>query len=207
MAEERFIENPVTGERYALVTSGASTGGAYVEGKGFLPVGARPPGMHRHVNQDEQVTVLSGLIRARLGDDERDYGPGETFLLPRGQWHDFWVVGDGPAETLARATPALGIELLLGTLAGLAKEGKTDTKGRPRPLQGAVIGTFYQEVAQFKTPPPAVQRVVLPVLAAIGRRRGLRPYYERHFEPGEIEAVLAHWAAHRPWADNQPPRF
>ena len=207
MDEERFVENPVTGEKYVSVTTGAATGGAYVEGRGLLPVGARPPGMHRHRNQDEQVTVVSGLIRARIGDDEREYGPGETVLLPRGEWHDFWVVGDGPAETLARATPALGIELLLGTLAGLAHEGKVDKKGRPRPLQGAVIGTFYAEVAEFKTPPPAVQRVVLPLLAAIGRRRGLRPYYDRHFRPGEIEAILAHWAAHRPWAGNQPPRF
>ncbi len=63
-----------------------------------------------------------------------------------------------------------------------------------------MIGEFYAEVAQFKTPPPAVQAVVLPLLAAIGRRRGLRPYYERHFEPGEIDAILTHWAAHRSWA-------
>jgi len=207
MDEERFIDNPVTGERYALVTSGAETGGDYVEGRGYLPVGARPPGMHRHANQDEQVTVVSGLIRARLGKDEREYGPGETFVLPRGQWHDFWVVGDGPAETLARATPALGIELLLGTLAGLAQEGKVDKKGRPRLLQGAVIGRFYSEVAEFKVPPPAVQRVVLPLLAAVGSRRGLRPYYDRHFRPGEIEAILAHWAAHRPKPPSDSRKF
>ncbi len=207
MAEGRFIENPVTGERFVSTTTGVATGGAYVEGKGFLPLGTRPPGIHRHRNQDEQITVITGHIRARIGDDEREYGPGETVLLPRGEWHDFWVIGDGPAETLARAAPALGIELLLATLAGLAREGKTDKKGRPRPLQGAVIGQFYNEVAEFKTPPPAVQRIILPVLAAIGKRRGLRPYYDRHFEPGEIEAVLAHWANHRPWAGNQPPRF
>ncbi|HET7486969.1 MAG TPA: cupin domain-containing protein [Acidimicrobiales bacterium] len=184
---------------------GAETGGAYVEGKGYLRAGGRPPGIHRHRNQDEQITVLAGRIRAKVGDDEREFGPEETAFLPRGSWHDFWVVGDEPAELVVRVTPALGIELLLGTLAGLAREGKTDKHGRPRPLQGAVIGDFYEEVAQFKTPPPAVQRVVLPVLAAVGRRRGLRPYYERHFEPGEIEAVLAYWAAHRPWAGNRPP--
>jgi len=121
-------------------------------------------------------------------------------------WHDFWVVGDTPAEVVGRATPALGIELLLGTLAGLAVEGRTDKRGRPRPLQGAVIGQFYREVAEFKTPPPALQRLVLPVLASLGRRRGLRPYYDRHFEAGEIDEILAQWAAHRPWAGNQVPQ-
>ena len=206
MADEpRELYNPVTGERYTTTASGIATGGAYVEGKGFLPVGARPPGVHRHRYQDESVTVIRGRIRARVGDEEREYGPGETAVLPRGEWHDFWVVGDEPAETLARATPALGIEMLLLTLAGLASEGKTDKRGRPRPLQGAVIGQFYEEVAQFKTPPPAVQRIVFPVLAAIARRRGYRPYYERHFEPGQIDAILDYWAAYRSWDGNRRP--
>ena len=149
----REIHNPVTGERYVEVTRGSATGGAYVEGKGFLPVGTRPPGVHRHPNQDELVTVVKGRICARIGKEEREFGPGESAILPRGQWHDFWVVGDEPAETIARATPALGIEMILATLTGLAIEGKTDKKGRPRPLQGAVIGQFYREVAEFKTPP------------------------------------------------------
>jgi quercetin dioxygenase-like cupin family protein len=204
---ERSIFNPVTGERYVSIVRGSDVGGDYVEGRGFLPVGARPPGIHRHANQDELVTVVKGRIRAIVGQEEREFGPGESAVLPRGQWHDFWVVGDEPAETIARATPALGIEMILATLAGLAVEGKTDKKGRPRPLQGAVIGQFYAEVAQFKMPPPAVQRVVLPLLASIGRRRGYRPYYDRHFEPGEVEAILTHWAAHRPWDDYRRPTF
>ncbi|MFN2606446.1 MAG: hypothetical protein ABR511_00925 [Acidimicrobiales bacterium] len=65
-----------------------------------------------------------------------------------------------------------------------------------------MIGPFYRDVAEFKTPPPAVQRVVLPALAALGKRRGLRPYYDRHLQPGELEGILDNWAAHRPWAAN-----
>jgi quercetin dioxygenase-like cupin family protein len=205
MAEERSIHNPVTGERWTSIASGAATGGARVEGRGLLPPGTRPPGVHRHPHQDERVSVLSGRICVRVGKDVREYGAGESAFLPRGVWHDFWVVGDEPAETIGVAEPALGLELILGTLSGLAREGKTDKKGRPRPLQGAVIGTFFREVAEFKTPPPVVQRVVLPPLAALGRWRGLRPYYDRHFEPGEIDAVLDHWAANRPWAGNRRP--
>lgn len=207
MAEERTIHNPVTGETWTSVVRGQETGGKHVEGRGLLPPGTRPPGMHRHPNQDERVTVLSGRICVQVGKEKREYGAGESALLPRGVWHDFWVIGDQPAETIGIAEPALGIEMILATLAGLAQEGKTDKHGRPRLLQGAVIGTFYQEVAEFRTPPPAVQRVVLPPLAALGRRRGLRPYYDRHFQPGEIDAILDHWAANRPWAGNRRPTF
>ena len=205
MAGPRTVFNPVTGERFVATVPGADAGGAYTEARLQLPPGGRPPGIHRHARQDEHLTVVTGRIRASVGGDEREFGPGESVLLPKGVWHDFWVLGDEPAEVIGRATPALGIELLIGTLAGLARDGRTDRRGRPRPLQGAVIGEFYAEVAQFRTPPPAVQRAVLPVLAAIGRARGLRPYYERHFEPGEIEAILGYWAAHRPWAGNRPP--
>jgi quercetin dioxygenase-like cupin family protein len=207
MDEARSIHNPVTGERFIAVARSADTGGEYTEGRGLFPVGTRPPGVHRHPHQDELVRVVRGRIRMRVGDEEREYGAGDTAVLPCSVWHDWWVVGDSEAEVLARATPALGLELLLATLAGLATEGKTDERGRPRPLQGAVIGQFYAEVAQFKTPPPAVQKIVLPVLAAIGRRRGLRPYYEHHFQPGEIEEILTHWAAHRAWAGNAVPTF
>ena len=42
MPEERSIFNPVTKERFVSVMPGAATGGAYVEGRGFLPV--RRPG-------------------------------------------------------------------------------------------------------------------------------------------------------------------
>ncbi|MGH9148805.1 MAG: cupin domain-containing protein [Acidimicrobiales bacterium] len=195
-ADDEPVHNPVTGERFFPLTTGAATGGAYVEGRGVFPAGARPPGTHRHRNQDESITVVSGRVRARVGNDERELGPGGSVVLPLGVWHDFWVVGDETAELVLRATPALGIELLLGTLAGLAREGRTDRRGRPRPLQGAVIGQFYRDVAEFKAPPPAVQRVVLPPMAALGRRLGLRPYYERHFRPGQIESILAHWYAH-----------
>ena len=205
MTDERSIHNPVTGETWVAMVRGSDTGGAHVEGKGHLPPGTRPPGMHRHPHQEEKITVLSGRICVRVANDKREYGPGESVTLPRGVWHDFWVVGDEPAETIGRAEPALGIEMILATLAGLATEGKTDKRGRPRLLQGAVIGTFFEEVAQFRTPPPAVQRILLPPLAALGRRRGYRPYYDRHFEPGEVDAILDHWAANRPWAGNRRP--
>ena len=42
-----------------------------------------------------------------------------------------------------------------------------------------------------------MQRIVLPLLASLGGRRGLLPYYDRHFEPGEIEEILTHSASHR----------
>ena len=133
MAELRSILNPVTGERFMPRSSGVSTPVATMSRAGCPTRGTRPPGVHRHRHQDEVVTVVTGRIRPRVGKHEREYGPGESAFLPRGEWHDFWVVSDGPAETIGRATPALGVELLLPTLAGLAAEGRpTRRAGRDR---------------------------------------------------------------------------
>ena len=107
MSEERTVHNVVTGERWTSIVRGHDTGGAYVEGRGHLPPGTRPPGTHRHPNQDEKITVLSGRICVRVGDEERTYGAGESVVLPRGVWHDFWVLGDEPAETTAGPSPPL----------------------------------------------------------------------------------------------------
>ena len=155
MGEERSIHNPVTGETWTAMVRGVDTGGAHVKGRGHLPPGTRAPGVHRHPHQDERVTVVTGRVCVQVGKDVREYGPGESVFLPRGVWHDFWVLGDEPAETIGEAEPALGIEMILATLAGLAREGKTDKRGRPRLLQGAVIGasTATWPSLAFRLPP------------------------------------------------------
>jgi len=55
--------------------------------------------------------------------------------------------------------------------------GKTNARGIPRLLQGAVLMHEYRDVIQLASPPRAVQRAVFGVLASIGRTRGLRPAY------------------------------
>jgi len=76
-------------------------------------------------------------------------------FLPRGVWHEFWELGDEPAETIGEAEPALGAEMILATLASLAREGKADKRERPRLLQGAVIGasTATWPSLAFRLPP------------------------------------------------------
>jgi len=61
---------------------GVDTGGAHVKGRGHLPPGTRPPGIHRHPHQDERVTVVTGRVCVQVGKDVRKYGPGESVFLP-----------------------------------------------------------------------------------------------------------------------------
>jgi hypothetical protein len=65
-------------------------------------------------------------------------------------------------------------ELLIGMLFGLANDGRVDRKGRPFPLQAAVIAKEYADVIVFTQPSPAIQRVALGILEPLGRSQTAR---------------------------------
>jgi hypothetical protein len=68
----------------------------------------------------------------------------------------------------------------------LAQDGKTDAKGRPRPLQAAVVAREFADVFRFTRPPQLVQRLVFglltPIALATGHR-GMDPDYLRRETP------------------------
>jgi hypothetical protein len=64
------------------------------------------------------------------------------------------------------------------TLAGLARDGKTNRAGVPKnPLRFALILREYEEEIYFVRPPLAVQRVILRALARVARLLGYRAEY------------------------------
>lgn len=80
----------------------------------------------RSAGSTTRLPARFGRRCVQVGKDVREYGAGQSVFLPRGVWHDLWVFGDEPAETIGEAEPALGIEMTLATLAGLARKGKTE---------------------------------------------------------------------------------
>jgi hypothetical protein len=68
----------------------------------------------------------------------------------------------------------------------LAQDGKTDAKGRPRPLDAAVVAREFSDTFRFTSPPQLVQRLLFGLLAPIARatgHRGLNPDYLRRELP------------------------
>jgi hypothetical protein len=74
--------------------------------------------------------------------------------------------------------PALRTETAFETLAGLARDGKTNKAGAPRnPLRLALILRHFEDEIYFVRPPLAVQRVILGALARVARLLGYRAEY------------------------------
>ena len=84
-------------------------------------------------------------------------------------WHDWWNAADRNARVRVEVTPGERLGHLLETFFGLARLGHTDSKGMPHVLQLALTGREFSDVIVFRSPPPAVQRLIFGALAPIAR--------------------------------------
>ena len=107
-------------------------------------------------------------------------GAGESARIPPGARHDWWQVGDEEAEAVVEVDPGDRFIEIVGTIFGLARDGKTNSEGLPGPLQLAVSASAYRDVIVFTSPPPAVQRVLFAFLAPLGRALNRRPSYPEY---------------------------
>jgi hypothetical protein len=91
--------------------------------------------------------------------------------------------------------PAARFEQMAITLFCLAREGKTNQKGLPNPLQMAVIAKEFVDVLQMMSPPPWIQRLLFGILAPSGWPVGYKAIYPHHLqipvESVEVEPLPA----------------
>lgn len=178
--ERDVFENLVTGEFGYIRVGTQETNGELIVADLRVRPGGAVLGAHIHPTLDERFTVLKGKIGYMLGDQRGTLQAGDSADLPRGVPHDWWNAGDDEARVIVEIRPGARFEQMTITLFGLGKEGKTNKKGVPNPLQMAVIAQEFADVVQFLNPPPAVQRVLFGILAPLGRLLGYKAIYPHH---------------------------
>ena len=170
-------ENPVTRERATILELpyGNPEGRASAELTAL--VGARVAAEHLHPALVERFTVLEGELTVKLDGETGILREGESAVVEPGVWHDWWNAGDVDARARVEVTPGERFAHMIETVFGLARLGHTNAKGMPSPLQLALLAREFGDVIVFRSPPPAVQRVLFGALAPIARRRGYRATY------------------------------
>lgn len=144
--------------------------------------GGRVAAAHSHPTITERFLVRSGQVGFRLDGEQVVLGPGSGATIEPGVVHDWWQLGDEPADVIVEVAPGLRFVEMIGTIFGLARDGKTNDKGVPGALQLAVTATEYDDVIVLESPPRIVQKLTLPPLALLGRLRGLKPSYEEYLQ-------------------------
>ena len=181
-------ENKVTRE-YAVVLRGTEDRG---DGPMIVHLTARPGaavvGEHVHPNLRERFTVVSGRLEAKVAGTLYRLGPGQSIVIEPGVAHDWWNPSDSEdAHVLVELEDAPGaaagnlarFELMIATLFGLANDGKVDRKGRPSPLQAAVMVQEFADVIVFTRP----RRAMVDVLAPLARLLGYKATYPEYSRP------------------------
>ncbi len=184
----RVIDNPISGERIVIRESGAQTGGHLLSFDLFLPPGGHVPAGHvpaGHVHpvQEEQFTVVAGLMRFRLGRRTILAHPGETVLVPAGTAHWFGNPGTEVAHARMEVRPALRMEEFFEMTEALGSAGHLGGTRLPRLSDLARILLEFQREVAVPHVPRFLVRALLAPLAWLGRRR-VRDAEPEDAEPG-----------------------
>jgi mannose-6-phosphate isomerase-like protein (cupin superfamily) len=129
---------------------------------------------HYHPSLDEHWETLEGAARVKLDGTWRDLVPADgSILVARGVRHELRNESGRLARLRTRVTPAGRLEQFLIESARAAREGLYNARNMPTGLRGATwIADFalrFQDETVMTSPPPALQRVVLPLLARFAR--------------------------------------
>ncbi len=167
----QIIENPVSGERITFERTAADTDGELLAFQLELSADGHVPGMHVHPSQEERFEVVAGRMRFRQGLRTVVAEPGDVVVVEPGIAHKFVNAGDEPAVAKVEVRPALEMERLLETAAELAEDGRTTSKGMPKPLDLALFTREFRDEVKAPFPPAFVQRAALAPLASSSRSR------------------------------------
>lgn len=168
----QIIDNPVSGERITFERTSADTGGELLAFTLELTPDGHVPGMHVHPIQQERFEVLSGRMRFRKGIHTVVAEAGDVVVVEPGTAHRFENAGDEPAVARVEVRPAMKMEHLFETAVGLAEDGRTTSKGMPKPLDLALFTREFRAEVRAPFPPAWVQRAALAPVAWMARRRG-----------------------------------
>ena len=87
--------------------------------------------------------------------------------------------GSEPARVRVEVRPALRMEHLFETAVSLAKEGRTDRRGMPHPLDLALFMRKFEAEVTAPFVPPGVMRALMAPLSWLAKRKGLDARYRR----------------------------
>jgi mannose-6-phosphate isomerase-like protein (cupin superfamily) len=179
----QVLESPNNGQRAVFRETAKDTDGELLRLDFFVAPGGFLGNEHLHPKQEERIKVCSGTLRCRVDGRELNVGPNQAVVVPPTIPHTLWNESNEEAHALVEYRPALGMEILFETLFGLGQDGKTDEDGSPNLLQGAVMLDEYKDEYRLARPPLPVQKVLLAMLAPLGRLLGYRAHYTRYSEP------------------------
>lgn len=162
------VHDPVHRSAYAFRRDGENLWVyTWLDDGGHLPE-------HFHPSLEEHWEVLEGAVGVKLDGSWRDLVPedGPIPVRPNVR-HELKNTSGAQAQLRAEVIPAGNLEHFLTESARAAREGLYNARNMPTSWRGAVwladLAMRSRDETVMCSPPPAVQRVVLPLVARFAR--------------------------------------
>lgn len=139
-----------------------------------FPPGASGAQAHVHLDVTQSFEVLEGEGVVQLDGTKRTLRAGDALEIPRGSKHaDLDNLSSDELVYRDRLTPNPPfVRAYAETVLALLEDGRLADEGELSPLHLAVVQHETHGESWLTGVPVALQRALLPVLAAVGRRRG-----------------------------------
>ena len=139
-----------------------------------LPAGLSGAQSHVHLDVEQSFEVITGEGVLQVSGSERTLRAGDGHSIPRGLKHaDLDNVSDDDLVYLDRLSPNPPfVRAYAATVIALLEDGRLPDEGELSPLHIAVVQHETGGESWLTGVPVRLQRALLPVLAALGRRRG-----------------------------------
>ena len=130
---------------------------------------------HFHPTLDERWEVLAGTARVKVDGRWHELTPqDDPVVVGRGVRHELRNTSETVAHLRTEVTPAGRLQEFLTESARAARAGLYNARNLPTGLRGAAwLSEFalrFSDETVMCSPPPALQRIVLPVAARLTRR-------------------------------------
>jgi mannose-6-phosphate isomerase-like protein (cupin superfamily) len=129
---------------------------------------------HFHPSLEEHWEVVEGTARVKLDGTWRDLRPEDgPVLVPRNMPHELKNESGSPLYAKSKVIPGGRLEEFLTEASKAGEEGLYNARNLPTSWKGAMwIAKFayrFRDETVMCSPPPAVQRVVLPLVVRLAR--------------------------------------
>lgn len=178
-AKGQILVDSSTGDTYEFLETTSETQGARCTFKSTTHRKGLLVPDHFHLLQDETFEVISGELTILSDGATRKLKSGEKITLPRNQPHNHYNKSDEPLTYIQTVSPALDFEYLVENLVGLSADGKR--KGDGFGLMQELVSLRYLDSKAFLAGPPVwLQKIMMNLLAPIGRLLGYRAVYAKY---------------------------
>lgn len=144
MQNRKFV-NPAINDSATFLQTSAETNGAFTLIEIELGKSNGPP-LHYHKTFSEKFEVKQGVLYLQVKKEHMVLQAGESFTVPRGTPHRFYNTKDASVTFDITLKPGpTGMENFIKIFYGLAADGLTDKKGKPKKFAHLAVALIISD--------------------------------------------------------------